>query len=133
MLPVTFTNSHVTAVIVKSPLRPKLKLNKTPLSRPALKFVAQMIHCLITNKQTNKHSVWLVCALADDDWQEEHKRLAELDERDGLGAGLGAGGMGGESELGGAEDSSSIHLPLPPSLPSLKFSSSSSGLPPPGQ
>uniref|UniRef100_A0A3Q3K2J8 Protein PAT1 homolog 1 n=1 Tax=Monopterus albus TaxID=43700 RepID=A0A3Q3K2J8_MONAL len=50
-------------------------------------------------------------------WQEEHKRLAELDERDGLGAGLV---MGGESDLGGAEDSSSTslpssadHLPLP--------------------
>ncbi|XP_044045624.1 protein PAT1 homolog 1 isoform X2 [Siniperca chuatsi] len=68
----------------------------------------------------------------DDDWQEEHKRLAELDERDGLGA-----GMGGESD-GVAEDSSSAHLPssvghlpLPPSFPSLKFSPSSSGLPPP--
>nr|XP_020442644.1 protein PAT1 homolog 1 [Monopterus albus] len=70
----------------------------------------------------------------DDDWQEEHKRLAELDERDGLGAGLV---MGGESDLGGAEDSSSTslpssadHLPLPSALASLKFSSSS-GLPPP--
>ncbi|KAG8015002.1 Protein PAT1-like protein 1, partial [Nibea albiflora] len=75
----------------------------------------------------------------DDDWQEEHKRLAELDERDGLGGGLGlgGGGMGGESDLGGAGDSSSthlpssaVHLPMPSSLPSLKFSSSSSGLPP---
>ncbi|XP_029931394.1 protein PAT1 homolog 1 isoform X2 [Myripristis murdjan] len=86
----------------------------------------------------------------DDDWQEEHKRLAELDERDGLGAGLGFGGsgrggggegMGGESDMGGAGDASSIHLPppaghlpLPSSLPPLKLSSSSSssGLPPPG-
>ncbi|XP_059191046.1 protein PAT1 homolog 1 isoform X2 [Centropristis striata] len=77
----------------------------------------------------------------DDDWQEEHKRLAELDVRDGLGAGLGmggGGGMGGESDVGGAEDSSSAHppssaghLPLLSSLHSLKFSSSSSGLPPP--
>ncbi|KAM9857366.1 protein PAT1 homolog 1 [Aulostomus maculatus] len=71
----------------------------------------------------------------DDDWQEEHKRLAELDERDGLGGGLG--GMGGESDLGGGEDSSSTyvstatgHLPLPSSLPSVNFSSSS-GLPRP--
>ncbi|XP_031722909.1 protein PAT1 homolog 1 isoform X2 [Anarrhichthys ocellatus] len=68
----------------------------------------------------------------DDDWQEEHKRLAGLDKGDGLG-----GGMGGESDLGGAEDSSSTylpssagHLPLPSSVPSLKFSLSSSGLPP---
>ncbi|KAM7393556.1 hypothetical protein PAMP_020419 [Pampus punctatissimus] len=75
----------------------------------------------------------------DDDWQEEHKRLAELDERDGLGGGLGlaGGGVGGVSDLGGAEDSSSTHLPpaagnlpLPTSLPSLNFSSSS-GLPRP--
>ncbi|XP_049426469.1 protein PAT1 homolog 1 [Epinephelus fuscoguttatus] len=75
----------------------------------------------------------------DDDWQEEHKRLAELDERDGLGAGLGLGGgvMGGESDLGGAEDPSSTHVPSsvghvphPSSLPTLKFSLSSSRLPP---
>ncbi|KAM4584925.1 protein PAT1 homolog 1 [Odontesthes bonariensis] len=70
----------------------------------------------------------------DDDWQEEHKRLAELDQRDGLGAGLS---LGGELDLGGAENSSSTrlpssegHLPLPSSLPSLGLSSSSSGLPP---
>uniref|UniRef100_A0A3Q3RNZ3 Protein PAT1 homolog 1 n=1 Tax=Mastacembelus armatus TaxID=205130 RepID=A0A3Q3RNZ3_9TELE len=44
----------------------------------------------------------------NDDWQEEHKRLAELDERDGLGVGLG---MGGESDLGANEDSSSTCLP----------------------
>uniref|UniRef100_UPI003AAC066F protein PAT1 homolog 1 n=1 Tax=Centroberyx gerrardi TaxID=166262 RepID=UPI003AAC066F len=84
----------------------------------------------------------------DDDWQEEHKRLAELDQRAGLGAGLGlggggggGGGMGGESAMGGAGNASSIHLPppagrlpLPSSLPSLNLSSSSSssGLPPPG-
>ncbi|XP_068582870.1 protein PAT1 homolog 1 [Cebidichthys violaceus] len=68
----------------------------------------------------------------DDDWQEEHKRLAGLDEGGGLG-----GKMGGESDRGGAEDSSSTHLPssaghlpLQSSLPSLKFSLSSSGLPP---
>ncbi|XP_029287784.1 protein PAT1 homolog 1 isoform X2 [Cottoperca gobio] len=67
----------------------------------------------------------------DDDWQEEHKRLAGLD-RTGLGAGLGlgGGGMGGESDLGGAINSTHLHssaghLPLPSSL---KFSSSS-GLP----
>ncbi|XP_033976820.1 protein PAT1 homolog 1 [Trematomus bernacchii] len=72
----------------------------------------------------------------DDDWQEEHKRLAGLQGGTGLGAGLGGGrGMGGESDLGGAFDSSSSHLhssagqlPLPPSL---QFSFSSSGLPPP--
>lgn len=95
---------------------------------------AQMIHC---HKQTSTLS-----SLPDDDWQEEHKRLAELDERDGLGGGLGlgAGGMGGESNLGGAGESSSarlsssaVQLPMPSSLPSLKFSSSSSGLPPSGQ
>ncbi|XP_072240161.1 protein PAT1 homolog 1 [Leuresthes tenuis] len=71
----------------------------------------------------------------DDDWQEEHKRLAELDERDGLGAGLslGGGGLGGELDLEEAEDSSSTRLPssegrLPSSLASLSLSSS--GLPP---
>lgn len=94
-----------------------------------------MTHCY----RTNNHSFGSF-ALSDDDWQEEHKRLAELDERDGLvgGLGLGGGGMGGESGLGGAEDSSSTHLPpaannlpLPSSLPSLNFSSSS-GLPRPG-
>uniref|UniRef100_A0A667WM34 Protein PAT1 homolog 1 n=1 Tax=Myripristis murdjan TaxID=586833 RepID=A0A667WM34_9TELE len=46
-------------------------------------------------------------------WQEEHKRLAELDERDGLGAGLG---FGGKSDMGGAGDASSIHLPPPAGL-----------------
>ncbi|XP_035492851.2 protein PAT1 homolog 1 [Scophthalmus maximus] len=75
----------------------------------------------------------------DDDWQEEHKRLAGLDEQPAVGAeGGGGGGMGRESDLGGVENSSSTHLPsslghhpLPSSLPSLNFSSSSSGLPPP--
>ncbi|CAI5678926.1 unnamed protein product [Oreochromis niloticus] len=74
----------------------------------------------------------------DDDWQEEHKRLAELDERDGLGAGLGfgGGGMGGDSDLSTSERPSStripsvVHPPPPSSLASLSFSSSSSGLPP---
>lgn len=75
----------------------------------------------------------------DDDWQEEHKRLAELDERDGLGAGLGfgGGGMGGESDLSGSDHSSStrrpassVHPPPPSSLASLSFSASSSELPP---
>ncbi|XP_067354742.1 protein PAT1 homolog 1 isoform X1 [Channa argus] len=73
----------------------------------------------------------------DDDWQEEHKRLAELDERElGVGLGLGGGGMGGESDLGRAEHTSSTFvpssagsLPLPCSFPLLNFSSSSSGLP----
>ncbi|KAK5603404.1 Protein PAT1 1 [Crenichthys baileyi] len=70
----------------------------------------------------------------DDDWQEEHKRLAELDERDGVGAGLGleGGEIGGESNFRGGDLSSSTSLPsssgqLP--RPSLSFSSSSSGLP----
>ncbi|XP_034753659.1 protein PAT1 homolog 1 [Etheostoma cragini] len=75
----------------------------------------------------------------DDDWQEEHKRLAQLDERDGLEVGLGLGGeMGGESNSGGAKDSSSTQLPSSTdhlhqlsSIPSLKFFSSSSGPPPP--
>lgn len=79
-------------------------------------------------------------SLPDDDWQEEHKRLAELDEQDGLGAGLGlgGGGMGGEADIGRAEDSctrlpaSPGHLTLPSTLPLLNFSSSS-GLPRPGQ
>ncbi|XP_062297036.1 protein PAT1 homolog 1 [Scomber scombrus] len=69
----------------------------------------------------------------DDDWQEEHKRLAELDQLRGGPGLVGGGGMGGESDLGGPEDSSSARLPpaagnLP--LPSLNFSSSS-GLPRP--
>lgn len=79
----------------------------------------------------------LLFLLPDDDWQEEHKRLAELDERDGLGAGFV---LGGELDLGGAERSSSLHLPSssgqpPPqsSLASLGLSSSSSGPPPRGQ
>uniref|UniRef100_A0A8D3AB88 Protein PAT1 homolog 1 n=1 Tax=Scophthalmus maximus TaxID=52904 RepID=A0A8D3AB88_SCOMX len=48
----------------------------------------------------------------DDDWQEEHKRLAGLDEQPAVGAeGGGGGGMGRESDLGGVENSSSTHLP----------------------
>ncbi|KAM9818174.1 protein PAT1 homolog 1 isoform X2 [Syngnathus typhle] len=48
----------------------------------------------------------------DDDWQEEHKRLAELDERDELGEGLGIGvSVKKESNSGAAEeDSSSTHV-----------------------
>ncbi|XP_037110390.1 protein PAT1 homolog 1 isoform X2 [Syngnathus acus] len=48
----------------------------------------------------------------DDDWQEEHKRLAELDERDELGEGLGIGvSVKNESNSGAAEeDSSSTHV-----------------------
>uniref|UniRef100_A0A672FR57 Protein PAT1 homolog 1 n=1 Tax=Salarias fasciatus TaxID=181472 RepID=A0A672FR57_SALFA len=46
----------------------------------------------------------------DDDWQEEHKRLAELDERDGLAAGLGVG----EGDLRGSQRSPLTgRLPLP--------------------
>ncbi|XP_027872752.1 protein PAT1 homolog 1 [Xiphophorus couchianus] len=59
----------------------------------------------------------------DDDWQEEHKRLAELDERDGLGAGRGPGG----GDCSPSPASSAAAGRLPP----LCFSSSSSG--PPGQ
>ncbi|XP_064783536.1 protein PAT1 homolog 1-like [Oncorhynchus masou masou] len=50
----------------------------------------------------------------DDDWQEEHKRLAELEEQknDGLGGlGLGTLGMGG---MGGG-NASTAHLPPPAS------------------
>ncbi|XP_076001465.1 protein PAT1 homolog 1 isoform X2 [Genypterus blacodes] len=66
----------------------------------------------------------------DDDWQEEHKRLAELDVRGlGAGLGLGGGGMGGEADNGGTEDSSTrlppsaAHLALPSTLPLLNFPS----------
>ncbi|XP_061686057.1 protein PAT1 homolog 1 isoform X4 [Syngnathoides biaculeatus] len=68
----------------------------------------------------------------DDDWQEEHKRLAELDERDELGEGLGlAVGVKDESELGDDENSSSTyvtsgwgHLPFHPPRHSAHHSSS---------
>ncbi|KAM9314038.1 protein PAT1 homolog 1 [Pholidichthys leucotaenia] len=66
----------------------------------------------------------------DDDWQEEHKRLAELDERDGLVGSLRMGG-GGEDHF--SSSSSSSRLPSSARQvpnPSLSFSSSSSGLPP---
>uniref|UniRef100_A0A8C6K8Y1 Protein PAT1 homolog 1 n=1 Tax=Nothobranchius furzeri TaxID=105023 RepID=A0A8C6K8Y1_NOTFU len=69
----------------------------------------------------------------DDDWQEEHKRLAELDER----VGLGGGEVEGEVDSGGSKPGSSIHRPsssvnppLQSSLPPFGFSSSSPGLPP---
>uniref|UniRef100_H2RNJ2 Protein PAT1 homolog 1 n=1 Tax=Takifugu rubripes TaxID=31033 RepID=H2RNJ2_TAKRU len=42
----------------------------------------------------------------DDDWQEEHKRLTELDEKDGLS--LGGAGIRAESELGNVENSSNL-------------------------
>ncbi|XP_056135861.1 protein PAT1 homolog 1 isoform X2 [Lampris incognitus] len=78
----------------------------------------------------------------DDDWQEEHKRLAELDERDGIGAGLSLG-IGGETDIRGAGDAPSVHLPppagqlpVPSTLPAFNLSSSSSSSssaqPPPG-
>ncbi|XP_055078690.1 protein PAT1 homolog 1 isoform X2 [Periophthalmus magnuspinnatus] len=62
----------------------------------------------------------------DDDWQEEHKRLAELDERDGLGGvvpGSGPGSGQGLGALGGAADAPSLGPPAS-SLPSLNFTSS---------
>ncbi|XP_019735250.1 protein PAT1 homolog 1 isoform X1 [Hippocampus comes] len=70
----------------------------------------------------------------DDDWQEEHKRLAELDERDELGEGLGVGvGVKDETNFGASKDSSSTHvtstagqLPFHSAL-SLPHHSSSSG------
>lgn len=79
-----------------------------------------------------------VALLPDDDWQVEHKRLAELDERDVLGC--GEQGIGTESRLGVPEDSSStllpssdIHLSFPSSLSSLRVSASFPKPPPPGQ
>ncbi|TNM86134.1 hypothetical protein fugu_008405 [Takifugu bimaculatus] len=61
----------------------------------------------------------------DDDWQEEHKRLTELDEKDGLS--LGGAGIRAESELGNVENSSNLpssakQHPLPSSLPLPNFS-----------
>lgn len=72
----------------------------------------------------------------DDDWQEEHKRLAELDEKDGLG--LEGTGIGAESGLGDIEDSANLPPPakghpLPSSLPLPNFSTFSPHLPPPGE
>ncbi|CAB1328241.1 unnamed protein product [Coregonus sp. 'balchen'] len=74
----------------------------------------------------------------NDDWQEEHKRLAELEERknDGLG-GLGLGGLGMGGMGGGGGDASTVHLPPPASriphpssLPPPHHALSS--IPPPG-
>lgn len=84
-------------------------------------------------------TIFLTAFLPDDDWQEEHKRLAELDEQE-LGPGLGGGCVGGESNVRRPEDSSSTHLlssgaylPLPSSLSSLSFPPSSSGVRTSGQ
>lgn len=83
----------------------------------------------------------LLWTSSDDDWQEEHKRLAELDEKDGLGGGqpLEGAAMGADAGLGGAGSSSarlvpssSVHLPPQSTIPPIKFSSSSLGLPPTG-
>ncbi|XP_077575665.1 protein PAT1 homolog 1 [Stigmatopora nigra] len=70
----------------------------------------------------------------DDDWQEEHKRLAELDERDELGEGLGLGAVvKNDPNLPLADDPSANyvtslagHLPLYSVLPGAQRSSSSS-------
>ncbi|KAK7929033.1 hypothetical protein WMY93_005428 [Mugilogobius chulae] len=62
-------------------------------------------------------------AIEDDDWQEEHKRLAELDERDGLG-GVVPGSGPGLGALGGAGDAPLLGPPAS-ALPSLNFTSSS--------
>ncbi|KAM8843733.1 protein PAT1 homolog 1 [Synchiropus picturatus] len=70
----------------------------------------------------------------DDDWQEEHKRLAGLEEHDVLGSlGLEDMGLGEESAVKGARGSASAYISpaagqatLPPSLTSLN--SSLSGL-----
>ncbi|KAK0152471.1 Protein PAT1 1 [Merluccius polli] len=64
----------------------------------------------------------------DDDWQEEHQRLAGLDVRD-VGGGVARGGA---TDIGGAGDPPpASHLPLPSSLPALHLTHASSGLPPP--
>ena len=75
-----------------------------------------------------------VCSLSfllDDDWQEEHKRLAGLDVL-GTGLGFGGGGLGGDADLGGPNDASSIQLPPPASRLPPPHNISSPGLPPPG-
>lgn len=74
----------------------------------------------------------LFSVFPDDDWQEEHKRLAELDEKDALV--LGGAGIGVEPELGALEDSSNRPSyakkhPLPSSLPLPNFSTFSADLP----
>lgn len=82
------------------------------------------------SSQDNNFSISFYSVFQDDDWQEEHKRLAELDEKDGLclgGAGLGA-------ELGDCEDSSNSpssakQHPLPSSLPLPNFSTFTPDLP----
>ncbi|XP_030207694.1 protein PAT1 homolog 1 [Gadus morhua] len=65
----------------------------------------------------------------DDDWQEEHQRLAGME---GRAAGRGVAG-GRATEIGGAVDPPpASHLPLPSSLPPLHLPHAPSGLPPPG-
>ncbi|KAG7266086.1 hypothetical protein CRUP_026723, partial [Coryphaenoides rupestris] len=65
----------------------------------------------------------------DDDWQEEHQRLAGMDVRD-VGGGVAGGGA---THIGGAgEPPPASHLPPPSSLPPLHLTHASSALPPPG-
>lgn len=114
------------------PLRHILKLSA--IQKYGLRLHVKLQHRrLLTIEQATTFSGSSL--LPDDDWQEEHKRLAGLD--DGLGGGLGLE-IGGESVLAGAEESSSTYVSsaanylLPTlSIPSLNLSSSS-GLPRPG-
>ncbi|CAF93533.1 unnamed protein product, partial [Tetraodon nigroviridis] len=68
-----------------------------------------------------------------DDWQEEHKRLAELDETDELG--LGEPGIRADSGLGDDQDVANRPAKqhsLSSSLPLPNFSTFPPHLPPPG-